>query len=116
MHTFMIVFWIVFVLFYLFAFAFAGYKFYRGYQQATGTTLERLHATFTASATLVWGYAQIIGSYVIDNIQRIADAFNAPEVSGFIMTKVDPGWFATFLFFGGFVTMVARLRNLFKDE
>lgn len=109
-------FWFVFIAFYMGAFGFMGYKFYHGYIVAEGTVWQRLHATFTSSTTLAWGYAQIVGSYVIENIERLANAVNLPEVSNFIMHNVNPGFAATFVFVSGLITCVARVRGLFASN
>jgi hypothetical protein len=107
------IFWILFFVVYAAAFGFVVYKFYHGYLTATGTVWERLHATFTASTTLVWGYAQIIGSYIIENIDKLSNAVNAPEIGGFVMSKIDPAWGASIVFLFGLITLAARLRSLF---
>lgn len=108
-------FWFVFIAFYVSAFGFMAYKFYQRYIVAEGNIWQRLHKTFTSSVTLAWGYAQIVGSYVIENIDKLATFVNLPEIGTFITHNVNPGFAASFVFFSGLITCVARVRSLFAS-
>lgn len=92
--------------------AYMAWRMYAFYMTTTGTTMQRLAASFRNSATL---FVQAVGAVVLfvgNGVLQLGDFFNAPEIREFVQTHFTPefatGAFAVLLT----LTTMARLRNM----
>ena len=86
----------------------------KAFLSATGTWYERLWEALKVSATLAWAGVVIFASKVLDVIDVIANQLNA-GAGDQIRAAVDPRYVSAVIVAIMLVTVLARLRTLWKQ-
>lgn len=96
--------------------AFAAVKFVMRYREAEGSPWQKALTAAKGSATVLWQYAIMAGSFLMAGASQLGDAANMPEIRTFIQAKLSPEMFAGVLFAVALVTIFARLRSLVSGK
>jgi len=86
------------------------------YTTTTGTAWQRLLATAHGSATMLQAYAVIIGSGITIVSEKLLGFLQLPEAQAFMQQKLSPevlGWVTLAI---AVLTIVTRLRTLFRGS
>src|SRR5262245_48590316 len=107
------------IAFLLIVLALAAYGAYRAVARfrATDPSLslwQRLVTAAMGSATVLWGGVVSVGGGLMSYSVLVADALNAPEVSTFIQSNLNPKYVGLAVMAIGAITVLARLRTLWS--
>lgn len=95
-------------------FAWFVYHFVVKFKEAEGSVWGRTLAGARDSATVFWGGVLYVAGAIVDLAEKAADFLNLPEVTTFINNYFPPKYVAIGLMVIGGVTILARLRTLFR--
>lgn len=102
-------------LFLVAAVIFVGYRMVVGFRAAEGSIWQRLVTAGEDSATMTWGYVQIMVGGLLDILVKIAGYLNLPELANFIQLPAFSQYTSIAFIVIGAITLLARMRTLFKD-
>lgn len=86
------------------------------YRAATGTMFQRAVSAAHDSATMLWQYIVLFSANLLAWSEKGAEALNLPDVQSFLTEHVKPGMLATVMTGIAIVTIVARLRGLWRTS
>lgn len=84
------------------------------YKKATGTVWQRLLASASDSATLLWSKFVLLLSAGTGFLTNAADYFGDPSLAAAIKAALTPEHVVYFAIFVTFITILARKRTLGK--
>lgn len=80
------------------------------------TWRDRIAAAVCRSATIAWGWLCVFFGAAWGLVQQAADALGDPEVKTQVMALIPPEWAWLAVIAFGVVTILARLRTVYRKE
>ncbi len=89
-------------------------KLITGYKSATGSPWDRIIASASQSATMLWNYIVAAGGLAVVWATEASQFFDMPQVTDFINKHLSPEGVGTAMTIIAIVGIIARLRTLKK--